>query len=83
MYRLTFHAWQRIRDRNIAVEDCLAALEGRRIQRMNGLLILCDPASHVALIVEPTKRLILTAVRYRPARYRRIFSTARKAKHHD
>lgn len=77
MYRLSYHATQRIKQRRLQAEWLLAALEGRLYVQPDGLHLLYDPSSRCALIVDPQSKVIITALRLKPAHAKRIFS-ARK-----
>lgn len=79
LYQLSDHAIQRIKQRKLRIEWLLAALDGERVVQGNGTVMLCDPATRCTLIVDPNRNLIITALRLRPAKYKRIFS---RRKHH-
>lgn len=74
MYRLTLHAARRIKQRRLTVEELLAALEGRRFLQRNGLTVFCDPVSRCALLIDLKTGSVVTALRFRRSKFRRIFS---------
>ncbi len=77
MYRLSAHAQRRIRQRRLRVEWLLAALEGKQRRQIDGTVMFCDPVTHVALVIDLQRMLIITAIRLRPAKYKRIYSGRR------
>lgn len=80
MYQLSLHAIRRIKERNLRVEWLLAALDGREARQADGNLFLVDPASRCALVINPRSRTVITALRLRPSRYKRLFSQRGKRK---
>jgi hypothetical protein len=74
VYRITAHARQRIRERRLPIEWLVAALDGRCYPYASGLLLLCDPRSRCAVVVNPENGNIVTAIRLKPAAYKRMFS---------
>ena len=79
MYQLSLHAVRRIKERKLRTEWLLAALDGKQAHMPDGTLILVDPATRCALFVAPNSRIVVTAMKLRPAHYRRIFSRRRKS----
>lgn len=73
-YQLSMHAIQRIEQRRLRPEWLVAALDGKRARQNDGTVIFCDPESRCALVIDPTRMLVITALRLRPARFRRIYS---------
>ena len=73
-YRLSVHAMRRIEQRRLCPEWLVAALDGVSARQDDGTVIYCDPASRCALVIEPKSRLVITALRLRPAKFRRIYS---------
>ena len=79
MYQLSLHAMQRIEQRKLRPEWLLAALEGVQAQQDDGTVMYCDPDSRCALVIDPNSRLVITALKLRPAKFKRIYS---RRKHH-
>lgn len=75
-YLLTHHARRRIQQRGIAVEEVLAALEGRRVPRGRKILHY-DRHSRCGLIVEPRDRAIVTVYRLTRSQAKRLLRTIR------
>lgn len=78
MYQLSIHAIHRIKERRLKIEWLLAALDGKEARMSDGTVFLVDPASRCALIIARDGCTIVTVVRMRPARYKRMFSKRRK-----
>lgn len=74
MYQLTLHAQQRIKQRRLRVKWLLAALDGKRARQGDGTIMLCDPDSRCALVIDPKTNLIITALKLRPSKFKRIFA---------
>ena len=73
MYRLSEHAQERIRRRHLRPQDLVAALDGLEATRYDGTLLLCDARSLCTLIINPHDRIVITAFRMKPVKFRRIF----------
>lgn len=73
-YRLSAHAQQRIRQRNIPVEWLLAAMDGRAAEQVDGTVIMYDRCSRCALIVNPEAMVIVTVFRLKRKQIKQIFS---------
>lgn len=75
IYRLTGHASTRIKQRQLSAEELVAALAGRRREIANdGRVIIYDPKSRVAVIVDSGSRAILTAFRMKKKQLKRLCS---------
>lgn len=79
-YRISYHAAQRIESRRFTVEELLAALEGRQVRLADGLVVHFDPISRVALVIDPAKGTVVTALRLKRGKYGRICSSNRQQK---
>lgn len=74
-YRLTGHASTRIKQRQLSTEELVAALAGRRREIANdGRVIIYDPKSRVAVIVDSGSGHILTAFRLKKKQVKRFCS---------
>lgn len=73
MYLLSRHAQHRIKQRRLKVEWLLAALDGKVATQVDGTLIFCDPETRCALVIKPSSRLVVTAMRLRPSKFKRIY----------
>lgn len=68
-YRITKHAQRRIRSRDLPVEHVYAALFGGTVvPRPGGCQAHIDDRSRVAVIVDPNRRMVVTAFRLKPPR---------------
>lgn len=76
-YQLSVHAIRRIEQRRLRPEWLVAALDGKRAQQGDGTIILCDPETRCALVIDPKTLLVITALKLRPAKFRRIYSGSR------
>lgn len=76
-YQLSLHAIQRIEQRRLRAEWLVAALEGVSARQRDGTIIYCDPTSRCALVINPKTMLVVTALKLRPAKFRRIYSRSR------
>lgn len=65
MYRLSHHAYRRIKQRSLPIDGLLAAMEGIRYVLPDGTIVLCDSISHCALILDPNEQVVLSAFRLR------------------
>lgn len=74
IYQLSLHAMQRIEQRRLRPEWLVAALDGKRAQQNDGTILFCDPSTRCALVIDPKSRLVITALKLRPAKFRRIYS---------
>lgn len=74
MYQLSNHAIQRIEQRRLRPEWLVAALDGKRAWQKDGTLVFCDPKTRCALVINPKTMLVITALRLRPAKFKRIYS---------
>ena len=75
-YRITHHARRRMAQRNIAVEEVLAALNGRRVPRGRKILHY-DRHSRCGLVVQPHERVIVTVMRLTKRQAKRLKYTIR------
>jgi len=76
-YQLSMHAIQRIEQRRLRAEWLVAALEGKQARQGDGTIICCDPETRCALVIDPKSKLVITALKLRPAKFRRIYSRSR------
>lgn len=82
MYKLSLHARRRIEQRNLTVEELLAALNGRQIIQRSGTVLFCDPLTRCAVVIDLKAMAVVTALRLKPSKYRRLFSEGKRRKNY-
>lgn len=71
---MTSHAARRLHERGLSDDEVAAALAGRSYRQINGNTLYIDPASRVAVVINPQSNTLITAYRLRKSQIKRHYS---------